>query len=131
MRRIARWAIRLAFLLTVSLTVGGCVAKSTADEQDTQKAQQTAADFLGLPATDLRLNEVIREPWPYRYRFIFAEYREVHVEMPECKVLYADLTEEWTRMHGEDMVGPIEDEAVAYGIAERFVTNHYLPLPQD
>ena len=123
--------------LAIVVCVSGCKADADtqtappAAEADTQRALQAAADFLGLPPTDLRLDDVIREPWRDRYRIIFAEYREIDVVMPECKVLRADLSEDWTKAHGEELLGPIDDEAVARGIADRFVAKHYLPLPQD
>lgn len=123
--------------LAIAVCVSGCKADADTQtapptaEADTQKALQAAADFLGLPPTDLRFEEIEHEPWRDVYRFVYAEYRTVGVEMPACKVVFADLPEQWTKAHNEEMVGPIEDEAVARRIAERFVTKHYRPLPED
>lgn len=117
--------------LVATLVPGSTMGDAADDDADLQKALGAAAQFLGLPATDLRLDEIIREPWRYRYEFLFEEYRGISVVMPECKVLCADLTERWTREHGEEILGPIDDEGAARGIAERFVAKHYLPLPPD
>jgi hypothetical protein len=119
----------LAAVAVLVLAVAVWTARCPAGEREKAVAQDAAAEFLAVEAAALKLNWVTHYAWTDKCQFQYGASTLVDVMMPEMRVVAASgLPEEWTRTHGEEILGEV-DEARALALAERFIARR-LELPE-